>query len=69
MLFFIINFYNFGFYMPKLIILRCAYINRISFWLSRIFSFSRRTCTLFIIVFDSIILEGLFFLSKLLFFF
>ena len=69
MLFFIINFYNSGFYMPKLINLRCAYINRISLLFNGIFCFSRRTCTLFIIVFDSIILVGQFVLSKLLFFF
>ena len=55
--------------MPKLINLRCAYINRISLLFSRIFGFSRRTCTLFIIVNDSIILGDQFVLSKLLFFF
>ena len=45
MLFSLLIFYNYVFNLPKLIILRGAYINRISLLFSLIFSLSRRTCT------------------------
>ena len=45
MLFSLLIFYNYGLNLPKLIVIRGAYINRISLLFSRIFSLSRRTCT------------------------